>query len=53
MRHFYALAMCLAFALASLAPALALEVISVPDDVNAVNLSDVLEIRPGDGGRVQ
>ena len=53
MRHFYALAMCLALALASLAPAFALEVISVPDDVNAVNLSDVLDIRPGDGGRVE
>jgi len=53
MRHFYALAICLAFALASLAPTLALEVISAPDDVNAVNLSDVLEIRPGEEGRVQ
>jgi diguanylate cyclase (GGDEF)-like protein/PAS domain S-box-containing protein len=53
MRHFYALAMCLALVLASLAPAQALEVISVPDDVNAVNLSQVLEIRPGDGGRVE
>ena len=53
MRHLYALAMCLALALTSLAPALALEVISVPDDVNAVNLSDVLDVRPGSDGRVQ
>ena len=53
MRHFHALAMCLALALASLAPALALEVISVPDDVNAVNLSQVLDIRPGQDGGVE
>ncbi|MCS6761515.1 MAG: EAL domain-containing protein [Candidatus Devosia symbiotica] len=45
--------MCLALALASLTPAFTLEIVSVPDDVNAVNLSDVLEIRPGDGGKVQ
>ena len=53
MRHLYALAMCLALVLTSFAPTLALEVISVPDDVNAVNLSDVLEIRPSEGGGVQ
>jgi len=45
--------MCFAFALALLAPATAFEVISVPDDVNAINLSDVLEIQPGPEGRVQ
>ena len=53
MRHLYALAMCFAFALAALAPAAAFEVISVPEDVNAVNLSDVLEVQPGSQGRVQ
>jgi len=53
MRHFYALAICLLVALTSLAPALAFEVISVPEDVNAVNLSDVVEITPGTEGRVQ
>src|SRR6218665_2482035 len=53
MRHLIALAMCLAFALAALAPSAALEVISVPEDVNAVNLSDVVEIQPGTDGKVQ
>jgi diguanylate cyclase (GGDEF)-like protein/PAS domain S-box-containing protein len=53
MRHLFALAMCLAFALGVLAPATAFEVISVPEDVNAVNLSDVIEIVPGTDGRVQ
>ena len=53
MRHLFALAMCLAFALAALAPAAAFEVISVPEDVNAVNLSDVIETQPGSNGRVQ
>ena len=53
MRHLFALAICLALALAALAPASAFEVISVPEDVNAVNLSDVVEIQPGPEGRVQ
>ena len=53
MRHLFALAMCLAFALGAMAPAAAFEVISVPEDVNAVNLSDVVEIQPGPEGRVQ
>src|SRR5215217_1052481 len=53
MRHLIALAMCLAFALAALAPAAAFEVISVPEDVNAVNLSDVIEVQAGTYGRVQ
>ncbi len=53
MRYLHALAMCLAFALAMVAPATAFEVISVPEDVNAVNLSDVIEIQSGTDGRVQ
>ena len=53
MRHLFALAMCLAFALAALAPVAAFEVISVPEDVNAVNLSAVIEVQPGTEGRVQ
>ncbi len=51
MRPFFALAILLALALAQ--PALAFEVISVPEDVNAVNLSEVVEIVPGTEGRVQ
>ena len=53
MRHVLALAICLAFALSGLVSARAFEVISVPEDVNAVNLSDVVEIVPGQDGRVQ
>ncbi|UXN73704.1 hypothetical protein N8D56_23645 [Devosia sp. A8/3-2] len=45
--------MWLAFALLTIAPSAAFEVISVPEDVNAVNLSAVVEIIPGTDGRVQ
>lgn len=51
MRPFFALAIL--FALVFAQPAQAFEVISVPEDVNAVNLSDVVEIVPGTDGRVQ
>ncbi len=53
MRHLLALAAFLALAIFALAPAKAFEVISVPEDVNAVNLSAVMEVVPGQGGRVQ
>jgi PAS domain S-box/diguanylate cyclase (GGDEF) domain len=53
MRHVIALAICLLFALTGLAPSQAFEVISVPEDVNAVNLSDVVEVVAGQDGRVQ
>ncbi|MBJ6988272.1 MULTISPECIES: EAL domain-containing protein [unclassified Devosia] len=53
MRHLFALATVFALALFSLAPAQGFEVISVPEDVKAVNLSDVVEIVPGQDGRVQ
>ncbi|MFC3705409.1 EAL domain-containing protein [Devosia honganensis] len=53
MRHVLAFAFCLAIALSALVPARGFEVISVPDDVNAVNLSEVVEVVPGQGGRVQ
>ena len=53
MRHFIALAICLTFALFGLVPAKGFEVISVPEDVNAVNLSEVIEIVAGPDGRVQ
>jgi diguanylate cyclase (GGDEF)-like protein/PAS domain S-box-containing protein len=52
MRHLLALATCIAFALLS-SLAQGFEVISVPDDVNAVNLSDVVEVVPGQDGRIQ
>ena len=53
MRHLSALAMCLALALACIRPALGLEVISAPEDVNAVNLTEVIEVTVGQGGKVQ
>ncbi|WP_323015383.1 GGDEF and EAL domain-containing protein [Devosia sp.] len=40
-------------ALAVVWPTVAFEVITVPEDVNAVNLSDVIEVQPGTNGRVQ
>lgn len=51
MRPFLVLAIILAFAFSQ--PARAFEVISVPEDVNAVNLSDIVEIVPGTDGRIQ
>lgn len=53
MRHLLALACFLVFALSAAAPARGFEVISVPEDVNAVNLSEVVEIVGGNDGRVQ
>src|SRR4051812_37268227 len=53
MRHLIALAMCLAFALATAASANAFGFISVPEGVNAVNLSDVIEVLPGAEGKIQ
>ncbi|MBD8065498.1 GGDEF and EAL domain-containing protein [Devosia sp. PTR5] len=53
MRPLLALATWLALAIVTLAPASAFEVISVPDDVNAVNLSDIIEVVPGEDGKVQ
>ncbi len=53
MRHLFAFAICLVFALALSMPSRAFEVISVPEDINAVNLSDVIEVVPGQNGRIQ
>jgi diguanylate cyclase (GGDEF)-like protein/PAS domain S-box-containing protein len=47
------LALCIAFALVGILPAAAFEVISVPEDVNAVNLTSVVDVLPGSEGRVQ
>jgi diguanylate cyclase (GGDEF)-like protein len=41
------------FALVGVLPVSAFEVISVPEDVNAVNLTGVVDIVPGTGGKVQ
>ena len=46
-------AMCIAFALFGLIPATAFEVVSVPEDVNAVNLTSAVDVLPGTDGRIQ
>ncbi|MDC9823634.1 EAL domain-containing protein [Devosia sp. ZB163] len=53
MRHIIQFAMCLAFALAGIVPAAAFDVITAPENVNAVNLTGVVDIVPGEGGKVQ
>jgi diguanylate cyclase (GGDEF)-like protein/PAS domain S-box-containing protein len=53
MRHLFALAIFFALALFAPVSASAFEVISVPEDVNALNLSQVIEIQQGQDGRVQ
>ncbi len=53
MRHLITLAICLLFALSGVLPVHAFEVITAPEDVNAVNLTNVIEVSPGTNGRVQ
>ena len=53
MGMFRAIALCIAFALAGVLPVAAFEVITVPEDVNAVNLTGVVDIVPGQDGKVQ
>ncbi|MEO5804921.1 EAL domain-containing protein [Devosia sp.] len=53
MRHLVAFVVFIALGLASALPTSAFEVISVPVDVNAVNLSSVIELNPGDAGHIQ
>ena len=53
MRHIIIVAMCLALTLLGSLPAAAFEVITAPEDVNAVNLTGVIDIVPGENGKVQ
>jgi len=53
MRHFLILALSLLFALVGILPVYAFQVITVPEDVNAVNLTHVIEIAHGSAGKVQ
>ncbi len=53
MRHVFLLAMCIAFALAGSLRASAFDVITVPEGVNAINLTGVVDVVPGENGRVQ
>ncbi|MDR3476019.1 MAG: EAL domain-containing protein [Devosia sp.] len=53
MRQSLILALSLLFALVGVLPVYAFQVISVPQDVNAVNLTNVIEIVHGSNGKVQ
>lgn len=53
MRLLQTFAMCIVFALVGVLPASAFEVISVPEDVNAVNLTSAIDVMPGTDGKVQ
>lgn len=53
MRHFLAAIVCLFGVLLAQSHAFAFEVISVPDNVNAINLRAGVDIIPGENGRIQ
>jgi diguanylate cyclase (GGDEF)-like protein/PAS domain S-box-containing protein len=53
MRQLVILALSLLLALGGVLPVHAFQVIPIPEDVNAVNLTGVIEIAHGTGGRVQ
>ncbi len=53
MRHLFALAVFVLVMLTGLLPAAAFEVISVPEDVNAINLRAGADVEPGDEGSIQ
>jgi hypothetical protein len=53
MRHLLALAIVLLVGLAGTLPAAAFEVVTAPEDVNAVNLTSAVEIAPGTNGKIQ
>jgi PAS domain-containing protein len=53
MRPLLTLALSLMLALCGIVPAFAFQVITVPEDVNAINLTNVIEIAHGNNGRVQ
>jgi diguanylate cyclase (GGDEF)-like protein/PAS domain S-box-containing protein len=53
MRQLLILWLSLLFALVGSLPAVAFQVINVPEDVNAVNLTGVIEVVPGTDGKVQ
>jgi len=53
MRYLVTLALSLLFALVGVLPVYAFQVINVPEDVNAVNLTNVIEITHGNNGKVQ
>ena len=53
MRRFLALAVLLIVALAEIAPAAAFDVVTAPEDVNAVDLKSAIDFAPGSNGKIQ
>jgi hypothetical protein len=53
MRHLSSLAAGLVALILSLVPVAALEVVAVPVEINAINLTDAIDFVPGENGRVQ
>src|SRR3569832_2261481 len=53
MRRFLAFAVLLVVALAGVAPAAAFEVVTAPEDVNAVDLKSAVDLAPGTNGKIQ
>ncbi|MDP1732343.1 MAG: EAL domain-containing protein [Devosia sp.] len=53
MRLLQTFAICLVFALVGVLPASAFEVISVPESVNAVNLTSAIDVLQGTDGKIQ
>ena len=53
MRHLVILALSLLFALVGVLPVYAFQVLPVPEDVNAINMTNVIEITHGSNGKVQ
>src|SRR6195952_2562326 len=53
MRHFLALAMIVLVAVGGMGPVAAFEVVTAPEDINAVNLTSAVEIAPGNNGKIQ
>src|SRR5690242_15456804 len=52
-RHLLALALVILVGLAGVAPASAFDVVTAPEDVNAVNLTSAVEVAPGNNGKIQ
>src|SRR3954465_6173988 len=53
MRRFLAPQVLLFVAMAGAAPAVAFDVVTAPEDINAVNLKSAVEISPGTNGKIQ
>src|SRR5690348_15776408 len=53
MRQLFALLVLLLFALASHASAQEVDIVPAPEDINAVNLTSAVSIRPGENGKLE